>query len=140
MWYWTSRTTWTTREQGPLGEGVKFGHLIVIKNVIDNTERGYTASDFLMIIWGNNQLPDTFSSFRDMYRCKIGFGSYEVTEGFPNNKFHQFSPPPTIDMRSSSECFGVIHLEETKTCKITNIVVDKNFLLKKLAEYKFLVF
>jgi len=59
-----------------------------------------------------------------MYRCKIGFGSYEVTEGFPNNKFHQFPPPPKIDMRSSSECFGVIHPEETKTCTILNIVVN----------------
>jgi hypothetical protein len=115
-------------EQGPkgdTGEGIKFGHLIVIKHVIDNTGRGYLASDFPIIVSGNNQSPDTFPGSETGTDVKIGFGSYDVTEGFPNTKFPQF-PPPFIDNRPSQECSGVIHPQETKTCIITNIVDEKS--------------
>ena len=48
--------------QGPPGQGVLFGHLIVITHVTGNIHGatgGATASDFIIHVSGNHQSPDT---------------------------------------------------------------------------------
>jgi prealbumin domain-containing protein len=104
--------------QGPPGQGVLFGHLIVIKHV-DNSNGGGTAqaSDFIIHVSGNHQSPDTFPGSETGTDVKLGFGSYQVTEVPPCN-------PSTNCQYSavfSTDCSGVIHIDETKTCTVTNV-------------------
>src|SRR3954464_4930593 len=70
-----------TGEQGPPGEGVKFGHLIVIKHVVKSGgPNPAKASDYTIHVDGNNQNPDTFPGSEDGTDITIGFGSYSVSE------------------------------------------------------------
>jgi hypothetical protein len=109
--------------QGPPGQGVLFGHLIVIKHV-DNRNQSpdgvgtAVASDFIIHVSGNHQSPDTFPGSETGTDVTLGFGSYQVTEVAPcqgtlNCYEAAFSP----------DCSGVIHPDETKTCTITNTFV-----------------
>jgi hypothetical protein len=108
-------------EKGDTGQGIEFGHLVVIVHTIDtfhnNDFTGLKSSDFVVHVDGNNQSPDTFPGSEFGTNVKLGFGSYKVTEDTPNSlqgSFH-FSNP-----HFSSDCSGVIHPDETKTCIITN--------------------
>jgi len=112
--------------QGPPGQGVLFGHLIVITHVTGNIHGatgGATASDFIIHVSGNHQSPDTFPGSETGTDVTLGFGSYQVTQD-PN----QFTTPPNApyDVQYSTDCSGVIHPDETKTCTITDSFVVGN--------------
>jgi hypothetical protein len=105
-----------TGPQGPAGEGVKFGHLIVIKHVVASGINPAKASDYTIHVDGNNQDPDTFLGSEDGTDVTIGPGSYSVSEVIsPQVHF----PGST---QFSEDCKGVIHADEIKTCIITNNV------------------
>ena len=103
-------------ETGPAGEGIKFGHLIVIKHVININGGTADASDYTIHINGYNQIPDTFTGSEEGTNVTLGFGSYSVSET-PAPPFKQH----TVSSTFSEDCSGVIHPDETKTCTITNI-------------------
>jgi hypothetical protein len=46
-------------ETGPAGEGIKFGHLIVVNHVTNINGGTADASDYIIHINGYNQIPDT---------------------------------------------------------------------------------
>jgi hypothetical protein len=112
-------------DTGPPGEGVQFGHLIVIKHVISINcptvfNPGCTppeASDFTIHVDGNHQSPDTFPGSETGTDVTLGFGSYQVTEDkqCPSTVLCQHT-----STQFSEDCKGVIHPDETKTCTITN--------------------
>ena len=103
-------------EQGPPGQGIQFGHLIVVKHVINLNQGNAEASDFIIHIEGNNQSPDTFPGSETGTLVTLGFGSYKVTEEIPNDVIRQHT-----STQFSEDCSGVIHPDETKQCNITNI-------------------
>jgi hypothetical protein len=103
--------------QGPAGQGVEFGHLVVIKHVININGGDAIASDFTIHVSGNHQSPDTFPASETGTNVTLGFGSYQVTEEtVPNALISQHT-----STQFSKDCSGVIHPDETKTCTITNI-------------------
>jgi hypothetical protein len=102
--------------QGPPGQGVLFGHLIVIKHVININGGDAVASQFTIHVSGNHQSPDTFPGSETGTDVTLGFGSYQVSEEILGN---------TVLMQHtttqySTDCSGVIHPDETKTCTVTN--------------------
>jgi len=102
---------------GATGEGIKFGHLIVIKHVINLNGAIAKASDYTIRVDGNNQSPDTFPGSEDGTDVTLGFGSYSVSEKPGPEITHQ-----NAGAQFSKDCSGVIHEGETKTCEITNTV------------------
>ena len=72
-----------TGTQGPPGQGVLFGHLIVIKHVVTENGGNANASDFIIHVSGNHQSPDTFPGSETGTDVTLGFGSYQVTEEIP---------------------------------------------------------
>jgi hypothetical protein len=110
---------------GPRGQGVEFGHLIIIKHVIAiNCPTGFNpgcippqASDYTIHITGNHQTPDTFPGSETGTNVTLGFGSYQVTEDrLPSSFISQHT-----STQFSNDCSGVIHPNETKVCTIINI-------------------
>ena len=67
-------------DKGDTGQGIEFGHLIVIKHVVKSGPNPATASDYTIHVDGNNQTPDTFPGSEDGTDVTIGFGSYSVSE------------------------------------------------------------
>lgn len=104
-------------DQGPPGQGVEFGHLIVITHVININGGNTEASDYTIHIDGNHQSPDTFPGSETGIEVTLGFGSYKVNEECINNFICQH----TTSTIFSNDCSGVIHPDETKTCTVTNI-------------------
>jgi len=106
-----------TGPQGPAGQGVEFGHLVVIKHVININGGDAVASDFTIHVSGNHQSPDTFPGSEMGTEVTLGFGSYQVTEEtVPNSPIGQHT-----STQFSKDCSGVIHPDETKTCTINNL-------------------
>ena len=101
-------------EQGPPGQGIEFGHLIVIKHVDSTgcTSDCKDASDFIIHVNGNNQSPDVFPGSEKGTDVTLGAGNYEVRETGGSYK-----------AELGDDCSGVIHAGETKTCIITNTFV-----------------
>lgn len=99
-----------------------FGHLIVIKHVINincNPAIGCVnakASDFTIHVSGNHQSPDTFPGSEIGTHVTLGFGRYQVTEEIPQNTVLS----QHTSTQYSQGCSDVIHPDETKTCTITN--------------------
>jgi hypothetical protein len=88
----------------------------VIKHVVNINGGNAKASDFTMHVSGNHQSPDTFPGSETGTDVTLGFGSYQVTEKIPNTiqDIH-------ITELFSTDCSGVIHPDETKTCTVTNL-------------------
>lgn len=113
-------------DTGPPGEGVQFGHLIVIKHVISiNCPTGFNlccrrpeASDFTIHVDGNHQSPDTFPGSETGTEVTLGFGSYKVAEECPSSGSGLCQHTSTS---FSQDCSGVIHPDETNTCTVTNV-------------------
>ncbi len=101
--------------QGPPGQGVLFGHLIVIKHVVNEGGGNANASDFTIHVSGIAPSPDTFPGSETGTDVRVGFGGYQVTEMKPNN-----IPVDKLAEQFSTDCSGVIHPDETKTCTVTN--------------------
>ncbi len=103
------------------GKGMKFGHLAVKVHTVDsfNQLEPIQSSDFTVSVSGNQQSPDTFPGSESGTSVKIGFGNYQVTEDIPNN-------PNTGDghmsIHFSQDCSGLMHINEDKTCTITNTI------------------
>jgi hypothetical protein len=88
--------TGATGPQGPPGQGVLFGHLIVIIHVTGNIHGGTggaTASDFIIHVSGNHQSPDTFPGSETGTDVTLGFGSYQVLIA---RKIQTNSPTPQM--------------------------------------------
>jgi hypothetical protein len=100
----------------PPGQGVLFGHLIVIKHVVNENGGNANASDFTIHVTGNHQSPDTFPGSETGTDVTLGVGSYQVTEEIPDNTVLS----QHTHTQYSADCSGVIHPDETKTCTVTN--------------------
>jgi hypothetical protein len=105
-------------DTGATGPGVEYGHVIVFVHVTDNTGEGYVASDIPIVVIGNHQTLDSFQGSETGTDVKLGFGSYQISYGFPDKK-NPALPPPQLMVDQSDGCFRVIHPDETKTCTMT---------------------
>ncbi len=79
-----SEALWGLQHRVPPGQGVLFGHLIVIKHVVSINGGDARASDFIIHENANYQSPDTFPGTETSTGLTLGFGSYQVTEMIPN--------------------------------------------------------
>ncbi|TAN37998.1 MAG: hypothetical protein EPN24_06005 [Candidatus Methanoperedens sp.] len=86
------------------------GHLMVIKHVINDNSGTANASDFTMIVNGNNPSPSSFQGSEMGTNVTIYEGYYNVWE-YSRSDYSQ---------SYSTDCSGYISGGETKTCTITN--------------------
>jgi hypothetical protein len=103
------------------GKGMKFGHLTVKVHTVDsfNQLEPIQSSDFTVSVSGNQQSPDTFSGSESGTDVKVGFGNYQVTEDVPNNSN---TGEGHMSIHFSQDCSGIMHVNEDKTCTITNTI------------------
>lgn len=117
--------------RGPPGQGIQYGHLLVLLEIKKNPSNSPVPppSAFTMHVSGNNQSPDTIKS-DDNTQCPsnkcdypatnvtLGFGSYAVTQD-PNQ--YTSGGSATMNLSYSTDCSGVIHPKETKTCIVRDV-------------------
>ncbi|MGH9985040.1 MAG: hypothetical protein ACRD8W_13910 [Nitrososphaeraceae archaeon] len=105
--------------QGPPGpptpEPARTATLIVKKHV-ESSEGGLTAADFTLLVSGNNALPSEFHGSEEGIVVKMAEGQYAVSEVKPN--------PEKYAASYSSDCAGLITSGETKTCIVSNRLVQ----------------
>jgi hypothetical protein len=75
------------------------------------------APEFAMHVSGNHQSPDTFLGSETGTDVTLGFGSYQVAE-----TINATIPDIHVNEEFSTDCSGVIHPDETKTCTITSFI------------------
>jgi hypothetical protein len=70
-----------------------------------------------MNVSGNHQSPDSFPGSETGANVTLGFGSYQVSEEIQNTAKIQ---DIHTHAQFSTDCLGVIHPDERKTCTVTN--------------------
>ena len=84
--------------------------LTVIKNVINNNGGSNVASDFGMLVAGNNVSNTSFAGSESGVLLTLNQGAYSVSETGPVANYNA----------TLSNCVGVIHVGDEKVCTITN--------------------
>ena len=67
-------------DKGDTRQGIKFGHLTVIKHIINLNKGTAKASCYTFHVDENNQSPDTIPGSEDGTEVTLGFESYSVSE------------------------------------------------------------
>jgi sugar lactone lactonase YvrE len=89
---------------------------LIVKKHVESSEGGLTAADFTLRVSGNNALPSEFYGSEDGIMVKMAEGPYAVSEVKPNSEKYAAS--------YSSDCSGTINADETKTCTVSNQLVQ----------------
>ena len=66
-----------------------------------------------------NNLPIHFLDQSQGTDVKVGFGNYQVTEDVPDNSN---TGEGHMSIHFSQDCSGIMHINEDKTCTITNTI------------------
>ncbi len=98
----------------------QFGHLVVVKQVINDNGGTQPPSAFTMSVTGNSPSPASFPG--GSTTVALIAGSYAVSESGPSGYASSFS----------ADCSGSIAGGETKTCTVTNDDIQPKLIVIKV--------